>query len=494
MMPADMKSQGGSVLNTVRSFFMDGAWHEKEAEDSSVVTIRNPWNGEAIFRYAEPTSAEIAQIVGNSVLTVRRGALGFRERATILERTSELLATHADSMARTLTLETGKPIRDARLEVERAVKNFRLASEEAARIHGYTEVQETISDDDAFSLTLREPLGVVCAITPFNFPLNVTALKIAPALAAGNAVILKPADATPMTAVRLLELMIEAGLPNGYLNMVLGGARSGQDLVSDPRIALYTFTGSVAVGKRIKEQSGVRPVILELGSNSPNMVHADADLDLAVESLAKAAFAYAGQVCISAQRIYVQESVWSDFLDRFVSRVKQLRVGDPMDESTDIGPLIAERAAVRVEEWIKDAVASGATALTQGNRRGNLLDPVILVDVQPDMAVVCQEAFGPVVSVIPYRTVEEAIDLCNESEFGLQAGVFTSQLDVAFAVARGLRVGGVNINQASNMRADSMPYGGVKNSGIGKEGARASIDEMTATKVITIRHKRAHAL
>ncbi|MHB1630475.1 MAG: aldehyde dehydrogenase family protein [Bacilli bacterium] len=478
----------------MKSFFMDGVWHEKEVEDAAVVTVRNPWNGEAIFRYAEPASDEISEIVESAVLAARRGALGFRDRAAILERTSELLAAHAESMARTLTLETGKPIRDARQEVGRAVKNFRLASEEAARIHGYTEVQENISDDDAFSLTLREPLGVVCAITPFNFPLNVAALKIAPALAAGNAVILKPADATPMTAMRLLDLMVEAGLPNGYLNMVLGGARSGQDLVSDPRIALYTFTGSVAVGRRIKEQSGVRPVILELGSNSPNMVHGDADLDLAVESLAKAAFAYAGQVCISAQRIYVQESIWSDFLGRFVARVKQLCVGDPMDESTDIGPLITEQAAVRVEEWINDAVAGGATALTQGKRRGSLLDPVILTDVRPDMAVVCREAFGPVVSVIPYRSVEEAIALCNESEFGLQAGVFTGQLDVAFAVARGLHVGGVNINQASNMRADSMPYGGVKNSGIGKEGARASIDEMTATKVITIRHKRAHAL
>ncbi len=481
-------------MYTVKSFFMDGAWHEKEVEDSSVITIHNPWNGEEIFRYAEATSDEISQVVSNAVLTVRRGALGFRERATMLERTSELLAAHAETMAQTLALETGKPIRDARLEVGRAVKNFRLASEEAARIHGYTEVQEKISDDDVFSLTLREPLGVVCAITPFNFPLNVAALKIAPALAAGNAVILKPADATPMTAVRLLDLMIEAGLPKGYLNLVLGRGRVGQDLVADPRIALYTFTGSVAVGKRIKEQSGVRPVILELGSNSPNIVYADADLDLAVESLAKAAFAYAGQVCISAQRIYVHESIWSDFLSRFVSRVKQLRVGDPMDESTDIGPLITEQAAVRVEEWIKDAVAGGAKALTQGNRRGNLLDPVILIDVQPDMAVVCMEVFGPVVSVIPYRSVEEAIELCNESEYGLQAGVFTSQLDVAFAMARGLHVGGVNINQASNMRADSMPYGGVKNSGIGKEGARVSIDEMTATKVITIRHKRAHAL
>ncbi len=458
--------------------------------DAAVVTIRNPYDGTEVFQYSEPTAAEVAEAVGDAHRAVTRRVLDPRLRADILLRTSELLAQRAEAMAETIVAETGKPIRDARAEVARAARNFRVASEEAGRLRGYTEPQDPVGDDGVLSLTIREPVGVVCAITPFNFPLNVVALKIAPALAAGNAVVLKPADFTPLTAVRLLEIIMEAGLPAGYLNVVLGGGRVGQALVEDSRIALYTFTGSVAVGRRIKEQTGLRPVILELGSNAPNIVHADADLGLAVEALVKAAFSYAGQVCISAQRLYVHERVWDDFLERFAARVRTLSVGDPRDEATDVGPLIHEQAATRVQSWIDEAVTGGARLLAGGGREGNVLDPAVLVDVQPEMSVMRKEVFGPVVSLIRYRTVDEVIDYANDSEFGLQAAVFTNDLNVVMALAHGLRVGSVNVNQASNVRMDTMPYGGVKNSGIGKEGARASMEWMSAVKVITVRYKK----
>ena len=476
-------------MQVVKSYFMAGAWREKPLAASSV-TIRNPYDGAEIFQYTEPTAAEVAEAVGDAYDTVMHRVLDPRERADILLRASELLEKRSEAMANTIVAETGKPIRDSRAEVARAVRNFRVASEEAARLHGFTEQQDPVGEDGVLSLTIREPLGVVCAITPFNFPLNVVALKIAPALAAGNAVVLKPADFTPLTAVRLTEIITEAGLPAGYLNVLLGTGLVGQALVQDPRIALYTFTGSVGVGKRIKEQSGLRPVILELGSNAPNIVHGDANLELAVEALVKASFAYAGQVCISAQRIYVHERVWDDFVERFTARVRTLSVGDPRDEATDIGPLIHEQAVVRVSSWIDEAVTGGATLLTGGRREGNALDPVVLVDVQPDMAVMRKEVFGPVVSIVRYRTVAEVIDYANDSDFGLQAAIFTNDLSVALALARGLRVGSVNVNQASNVRMDTMPYGGIKDSGIGKEGARASMEYMTTAKVITLRYGR----
>lgn len=479
-------------MQVVKSYFMAGMWREKALGEASV-TIRNPYDGAQIFQYTEPTAEEVAETVEDAHRTVTRRVLEPRKRADILLRTSELLAQRSEAMAQTIVAETGKPIRDARAEVARAVRNFRVASEEAGRLHGFTEQQDAVGEDGVLSLTIREPVGVVCAITPFNFPLNVVALKIAPALAAGNAVVLKPADFTPLTAVRLLEIITEAGLPAGYLNVVLGAGRVGQALVEDPRIALYTFTGSVGVGRRIKEQSGLRPVILELGSNAPNIVHADADLGLAVEALVKASFAYAGQVCISAQRIYVHDQVWDDFLERFAAQVRTLSVGDPRDEATDIGPLIHEQAAARVASWIDEAVVGGATLLTGGRREGNVLDPAVLVDVQPDMSIMRKEVFGPVVSIVRYKTVDEVIAYANDSEFGLQAGIFTNDLNVAMTLARGLHVGSVNVNQASSVRMDAMPYGGVKNSGVGKEGARASMEWMTTPKVITIRYRKADA-
>lgn len=474
-------------MKTVKSSFIHGAWQTKTVAEEQLTHVRNPWNDDLVFSYAEPDTEEIRQAISDAEESVRH-ELPPRLRATILSRASTLLAERSEEAARLLTMETGKPIRDARLEVGRAVRNFQTASEEAARLHGYTEEQESANGERIISMTVKEPLGVICAITPFNFPFNITSLKIAPALAAGNAVILKPADTTPATGAFIVELLMEAGLPPGYLNLVFGGPQVGKDLVADPRIALYTFTGSVGVGEEIRRNVGMRPVILELGSSAPNIVHYDADLDSTVEALVKAAFSFAGQVCVSAQRIFVQTDVFEEFLDRFTARVKQLQLGDPMDESTEVGPLINTQAALRVERWIADAVEQGAVALTGGTRQGKLMAPVVLTQVKADMDVMKKELFGPVVNILGYKTVRDVIDMCNDSDFGLQAGVFTNDLNAAFAIARGLKIGSVNINQSSTARPDSMPYGGVKNSGVGKEGARPSVDTMSHTKIITIRH------
>lgn len=476
------------LMPSLRSCYIDGVWRMRSDTTEQTVNIMNPWNQEVVFQYSEATSEDVEDAVASAARAFQT-PLTPQKRAAVLLRASEILEQKTKEMAERICLETGKPIRDARAEVSRAVANFRMASEEAGAIHGYTEQQDRVEGDLVISMTVREPLGVVCAITPFNFPLNITSLKVAPALAAGNTVVFKPADGTPWTAVLLADILTEAGLPAGHLNVVLGGPRVGRDLVANTQIALYSFTGSVSVGQTIKEQSGLRPVILELGSNAPNIVHHDANLPQAVEALAKAAFAFAGQVCVSAQRIYVHQDIFNAFLDRFTQRVSALLIGDPLSETTDVGPLINERAAIRVESWIQDAVASGAILHTGGTRRGNLLDPVVLTNVRKDLPIVCSEAFGPVVTVIPYDTVGQVIEACNDSTFGLQAGVFTQNVDVAFTLARGLQMGSVNINQSSMARPDSMPYGGVKNSGIGKEGARASIEYMTQPKIITFRYK-----
>ncbi len=473
---------------TAKSCFINGEWRTAAVEEEALIHIRNPWNDEIVFTYAEPGPDLIHEVI-QAAQTAVSHPLPPRTRADILSKASDLLAARSEEAARLLTLETGKPIRDARLEVSRAVKNYKVASEEAAGLHGYTEEQEAASGERILSMTVKEPLGVVCAITPFNFPVNITSLKIGPALAAGNAVILKPADATPATGAFIVDLMMEAGLPKGYLNLVFGGPNVGKALVENPDIALYTFTGSVAVGEDIKAKSGLRPVILELGSNAPNIVHRDADLDTTVEALVKAAFSFAGQVCVSAQRIFVHQEILDAFLDRFMARVRSLRLGDPMDDATEVGPLINTNAALRIERWVNAAVEQGAVALSGGTRQGKLMPPVVLTQVKPDMEVMSKELFGPVVNILSYETVEEVIEKCNDSDYGLQAGVFTNDLQTAFAIAHGLKIGSVNINQSSTARPDTMPYGGVKNSGIGKEGARVSVDLMSHTKVITVRHQ-----
>jgi acyl-CoA reductase-like NAD-dependent aldehyde dehydrogenase len=392
-------------------------------------------------------------------------------------------------LASIISQEVGKNIKEAMGEVARSSQTLLISAEESKRVMGeIVPVTGSPGNENRRAWTIRVPRGVVCAITPFNFPLNLTCHKIGPAIAAGNTVVYKPASATPIIGARLCEIMTEAGLPAGYLNMVLGpGAVAGDALARDNRIAFYSFTGSSEVGMKLKTTVGLRPISLELGSNSPTIVHSDADLNKAVEACTRFAFANAGQVCISVQRVYVNRPVYDEFCKRAVSITGTLKVGDPLDPANDLGCMISEYEAERTMEWINEAVTGGAEVLIGGRRRGPFMEPTILTNVLPEMKCVCNEIFAPVFSIIPYDTIDEAIALANDSRYGLQAGVFTNSLDIASRCAEELEVGGVIINDVSAFRTDLMPYGGWKESGTGKEGPRYAIEEMTEEKIVVIK-------
>jgi len=350
-------------------------------------------------------------------------------------------------------------------------------------------IQSAPGFEDALAFTIRVPLGVVAAITPFNSPLNTVCHKIAPALAAGNTVVLKPASPTPLTALRLAGLLLEAGLPPGHLNVLTGsGSEVGRWLTEDSRVRFFTFTGSTAVGEEIQSRIGLRRSCMELGNISATIVCEDADLDRAVPQIVNGAFRKAGQVCTSVQRLYVQRGIYDVFVDRLVAAAQMLRAGDPWDPSTDVGPLISEPQAAQAEQWIGEAVAGGATIRLGSRREGSLLFPTILVDVAADARVLCDEVFAPVVSVLPYAAFDEAVALVNAAPYGLQAGVFTQDLQRALAAAKRLEVGGVIINGTSSTRADLMPYGGTKRSGFGREGPKYAVEEMTESRVVVFYH------
>ncbi len=411
------------------------------------------------------------------------------ERHRVLTAVADAVRSDADGLATLIAREGGKPRKDALTEVARAVETLTLSAMEARRLGGeVVPVEGSPGAEDRLAFTLRVPVGVVAAITPFNFPLNLVCHKVGPAIAAGNAVVLKPASATPLTAIRLVELFADAGLAPGVFNMVLGpGATVGEALLRHPGVDLYTFTGSPPVGRRIKEATGLRRVLLELGNNSPNIVCADADLERAAMLLARRGFGSAGQSCISVQRIYVERDAFEPFLDRLLEETGHLVTGDPEDPATDVGPMISEAEARRAEAWIREAVDGGARVLLGGDRQGAVLQPTVLVDVTPAMRVVCDEVFAPVVSVVPVDSLHEAIEASNATEYGLQAGIFTASLGHAVVAARRLRFGGVIVNDASAFRADVMPYGGVRGSGAGREGPRYAVEEMTEVRVVVIR-------
>lgn len=410
-------------------------------------------------------------------------------RYEILMKASQLLREKQTIFAQALCQEVGKPLKEATAEVSRAIQTLILSAEEAKRMTGeMVPLQGAPGCGERWAFTMRTPVGIVCAITPFNFPLNLACHKIGPALAAGNAVIYKPATATPLTAVLLCELLAEAGLPDGYLNLVTGtGSKLGKMLASEPRINFYSFTGSPAVGKSLLKSVGLRRVALELGSNSANIVHHDAEVQTAAEACVRYAFANAGQVCISCQRVYVQRNIYEEFCAKAVAYTRTLVMGNPLDPATDIGPMISEQEAQRTEEWINEAVAQGACILTGGKRQGAWFEPTILTNILPDMKVVCQEAFAPLFSIVPYDNIQEAIAWVNDSTYGLQAGVFTNSVDIARLCAVKLEVGGVIINDGATFRTDNMPYGGIKESGIGREGPQYAVREMTEEKLIVFK-------
>jgi acyl-CoA reductase-like NAD-dependent aldehyde dehydrogenase len=410
-------------------------------------------------------------------------------RAAILARTAELIRERAEDLAQSLAAEAGKALKFARAEVDRAGWTFQTASEEARRLHGETIPFDGLpAGEGYFGFYTRRPVGVIAAISPFNFPLNLVAHKVAPALAAGNSVVLKPATTTPISAVKLCEILIEAGLPAGAMNLLVGsGGTVGEWMVSDARVDKVTFTGSPAVGRRITQIAGIKKITLELGNTSPVIVAPDADLTYAAKRCAVGAYYNSGQVCISVQRIYSQRPVYEAFTDAFIQASQAMIVGDPLDERVDVGPMIDVREAERIEGWVQEAQAGGAQIRTGGKREGGVYWPTVLTDVLPEMKVVAEEAFAPIASVIACDDFEEALRQADATEFGLQVGVFTRDIGRVLQAIRRLNFGGVIVNETPAFRVDHMPYGGNRQSGLGREGVRFAMEEMTNIQLVAIR-------
>lgn len=430
--------------------------------------------------------------VNAAVDAARKAAPVMREmtreqRSAILRCAHSLLLERRDAFASAVVSECGKPIREARLEVERAAYTLLFSSEEAHRLGGeVVPMDSEPAGKGHWGMVVREPLGVIAAITPFNFPLNLAMHKIGPALAGGNTVVHKPASTTPVSALMMAELFEEAGLPPGALNVVTGpGGAVGDALVQHPDVHMITFTGSVEVGTRLRSMAGLKRVTLELGNNSAVIIEADADLAEAAARCVAGAFAHSGQVCISVQRVYVQTDVADEFLDRVVETARKLTIGHPREAATDISSLITPGEAERIEHWIEGAVHSGARLLTGGARRERAtVEPTVLTEVPESDPIMRREAFGPVLGVNSYGTLDDAIRLVNDSDYGLQAGIYTRDIQKAFTAARRVEVGGFMINEIPQFRVDQMPYGGVKLSGTGREGPRYAIEEMTEPKLI----------
>lgn len=427
----------------------------------------------------------MSRAVAAAVTAYKKTTFAPNDRYTVLMRVAQLLDENSERFAKMIAVEGGKPITDARTEVKRSVATFQMAADETKKLVG--EIIPNYNAQGRFLYTVKKPIGVVAAITPFNFPLNLVVHKVAPALAAGNPVIIKPASDTATVTIKLCELLEEAGVPKGYVQCVVGSGRTvGEHLLKDQRIAHYTFTGSPGVGKHIQKTIGLRKATLELGSNSATIVHGDADVKKAAAKLAKMAFAHAGQICISVQRIYVQESIKDQFMEKFLQEVSLLKVGDPLNPTTNVGPMISEIEAERVEGWVNEARQAGAEIVTGGKRSGSIFYPTVITNVKKGMKVVDEELFAPVVTVSSYETIEEAIDLVNDSKYGLQAGIYTADLNLSYRIPYLLEVGGVVINDTCCYRTDQMPYGGVKDSGNGKEGPAYAIQELVETVTVVV--------
>src|SRR5262245_18017438 len=466
-----------------RRLLIDGEW----VETGDWIDVHSPYDRSLVGRVAKGGATETRRAV-DAAARAMKAPLPAHERAAILDRVANLLAERTDEAARTISSEAGKPMKAARVEVSRATSTYTMAAVEARKLTGdVVPMDASPAGTGKLAFTMREPIGVVGAISPFNFPLNLVAHKIAPALAAGCAVVLKPAGQTPLSALLLAELELEAGLPEGWLNVVCGPASDiGDVLVDDDRVKLTTFTGSSPVGWKLRERAPRKRVNLELGNATPVIVAADADIEDAASRLAANAFSFAGQSCISVQRIYVERSAYEPFLEEFVPRVEALKVGDPSDEDTDVGPLITPSERDRVLEWIDEAREQGADILTGGSLDGDLLSPTVIGNAAPDTKVSTEEAFGPVCAVWPYDALDEAVARANGTRYGLQAGVFTRDVKSALHAARLLEFGGVTVNEAPTFRADQMPYGGVKDSGNTREGPAYAIREMTEERLVVV--------
>jgi len=444
------------------------------------IEVLSPFDGAPVARVPALGADHVAEAVAAAEAALARGDFPQMRRAEVLERAAELLAERTEEFAVTIAREAGKPIRAARGEAARCVDTFRYSAVEARKLGG------EVIPMDGLAFALRHPIGVIAAISPFNFPLNLVAHKLGPAIAAGCPVVLKPAELTPLSAIRLVDLLVEAGLPADWISVVTGtGAAAGMPLVAHPGPALVTFTGSVPVGRRIQEAAPHKRVLLELGSNAPVIVEPSADLDRVIEAIKTGGFSYAGQSCISTQRVLASHEIYDKVLDGLRAAIATLHVGDPLAEETEVGPLINEAAAARVAQWLDDARKAGAE-VTGGERRGTMVTPAVVADPPRHLDVYRSEVFGPVITVTPYRDLDEAIALANDSDFGLQAGIFTADLGAALRAARELEFGGVLINQVPTFRADQQPYGGLRDAGNTREGPAYAVQEMTELRFVMV--------
>jgi acyl-CoA reductase-like NAD-dependent aldehyde dehydrogenase len=468
---------------TERKLPIAGEW----IETGDWIEVRSPYSGEVVGRVAKGGADEARRAI-DAAERAMEDPLPAHKRAEILVKVAGFLGRRHDEVARTISDEAGKPMKAARVEAQRAMSTYTFAAVEARKLAGeMVPMDASQAGAGKLAFTIRRPIGVVGAISPFNFPLNLVAHKIAPALAAGCAVVLKPATQTPLSALLLAELEEEAGLPPGWLNVVVGpSSEIGDVLVGDDRVKVISFTGSVPVGWGIRERAPKKRVTLELGNATPVIVEADADIGATAAKLAANAFSFAGQSCISVQRIYVARPAHDAFLEAFVPKVEALNVGDPADEATDVGPVIDADARDRILDWIAEARDGGARVLAGGDLDGELIRPTVIADAAPDLKVSCEEVFGPVCTVNAYDDLEQAIELANGTPFGLQAGIFTTRLDTALRAAEELEFGGVTVNEAPTFRADQMPYGGVKDSGNTREGPAYTIRELTEERLVVI--------
>jgi acyl-CoA reductase-like NAD-dependent aldehyde dehydrogenase len=469
----------------MKKLFIEGAW----IDTGSYMDVTSPYDGSVVDKICT-CDVELTNKAIDAAFKAKETMkkLTAAQRGKILDNVSALIDRDQEEIAQIITAEAGKGLMFSRGEASRTVENFKFAADEARRLGGeLVPYDASESGANRFGYYKRYPIGVVGAITPFNFPLNLVAHKVGPAIAAGNPIILKPASSTPLTAVKLVELLLEAGLPKEGINLVVGsGSVVGNAMVESEKINMITFTGSPGVGLDIKSKVGIKKTTLELGSNSAAIIHEDADIKYAVPKCVMGAFANSGQVCISIQRIYIHESRYDEFRDMFVDAVKASAHGDPKDEKTLVGPMIDEKEATRAHEWIKEAIAEGAVAAFGGDRKGTMLQPTVLENTTEKMTVVREEVFAPIVCIMKYKTLDEVIERVNDSQFGLQAGIFTNNIQNAFKAIDEIDVGGVMVNDMPTFRVDQMPYGGVKLSGTGREGPKFAVEEMTELKTVMI--------
>lgn len=463
-----------------------GEW----AGHGPMLEVKNKYDGSLVGALPTASKEDLNQAIEAAERTEDVMAdMPAHRRAEILMRAAALIRERADDLSKTVAAEAGKALKFARAEVDRAASVFTIAAEEAKRLHGETIPLDAVpAGEGYFGFWTRRPVGVIAAISPFNFPLNLVSHKVAPAIASGNTLVLKPATTTPIAAVKLCQILQEAGLPDGAINLVVGsGGTVGEWLITDERIDKITFTGSPEIGRHILAVAGIKKVTLELGNNSPVVVAPDADLDFVAKRCALGAYYNSGQVCISVQRIYSQKQVFEPFSEKFVKATEAMVVGDPLDERVDVGPMIDSKEVDRIESWVKEAQGFGASVLTGGRREGTVYYPTVLSNVDADMKVVAEETFGPVASVISSDDFESALQQANTSKFGLQVGVFTRDVDRILKAVKRLNFGGVIVNDTPNFRADHMPYGGNRQSGLGREGVKFAMEDMTNIQLVAIR-------